>query len=67
MKLIPYGKQSINTSDMKAVYKALKSDLISGGKYVTNLEKNFKKYFKSKYTIACSSGTSALHLALSSI
>ena len=67
MKLIPYGKQSINTSDMKAVYKALKSDFISGGKYVTNLEKNFKKYFKSKYTIACSSGTSALHLALSSI
>lgn len=35
--------------------------------YVSLLEKEFAKKFKIKYTIACNSGTSALHSAIASL
>ena len=37
------------------------------GPYVSKFEKKFKNYVGSKYVVACSSGTAALHLALLSL
>ena len=67
MKHIPYGRQSINTSDIQAITKSVKNDLITTGLQVNKFEKNLKKYFSSKYVAVCSSGTAALHLAILSI
>ena len=67
MKKIPYGKQFIDSQDILSVQNSLKEELITTGKYVEKFEKEFVKFTKSKFAISCNSGTSALHLALSSI
>ena len=67
MKLIPYGKQHIDRDDVVSVVKALKSDKITTGTQVLKFEEQAKKYLNCKYLISCSSGTSALYLALKSI
>ena len=56
------GNEAIYLSD------CIKSGWISsGGKYVKLFEKSFSKFIKSKYTLSVTSGTTALHLALSSL
>lgn len=67
MKIIPYGRQYIDSSDIKFVSKALKGDLITTGCYVKKFENKISKFLKVKYTATCNSGTSALHLALMAI
>ena len=62
-----YGKQHINITDKDFVNKALYSDLISSGDYVKNFEKKISLMCKSKYSLVCNSGTSALYLAFYSI
>ena len=66
-KLIPYGKQYIDKTDIKAVLKSLKKDKITNGNNVSLFEHRLKKYLKSKYTAVCNSGTSALFLSLLAI
>ena len=67
MKLIPYGKQSINLNDVELIRQAVLSDKITTGKFVKLFEKKLKDLTKVKYAISCSSGTAALHLAFFSI
>jgi dTDP-4-amino-4,6-dideoxygalactose transaminase len=67
MKPIPYGRQYIDSQDIKFVSKALKEDLITTGGYVKKFENKISKFLKVKYAVSCSSGTSALHLALMAI
>ena len=67
MKKIPYGKQFIDKRDIYAVKKSLSEELITTGNYVEKFEKEFVKFTKSKFAVSCNSGTSALHLALSSV
>jgi dTDP-4-amino-4,6-dideoxygalactose transaminase len=67
MKIIPYGRQYIDSQDIKLVSKALKQDLITTGSYVKKLENEISKSLKVKYAASCNSGTSALHLALMAI
>ena len=67
MKMIPYGKQYVDSNDKKFVIKSLSENLITTGPYVDKFEKEIKKYLKSKYLYACSSGTAAIHLAMLSI
>ena len=62
--MINYSKQNITKGDILAVVKTLKSDYITTGPNTLLFEKNFKKKIKSKYTLSCSSGTAAVHLAL---
>ncbi len=62
--MINYSKQNITKGDILAVVKTLKSDYITTGPNTLLFEKNFKKKIKSKYTLSCSSGTAAAHLAL---
>jgi dTDP-4-amino-4,6-dideoxygalactose transaminase len=67
MKFIPYGRQYIDTQDIKFVSKALKQDLITTGNYVKKFESDISKFLKVKYVSSCNSGTSGLHLALMAI
>jgi hypothetical protein len=63
MKIIPYGKQYIDSKDIAAVVKVLKSDYLTQGPSVLEFEKEFSKYVESKYSVALSNGTAALHIA----
>ena len=67
MKTIPYGRQYIDSQDIKFVSKALKEDLITTGNYVKKFEKNISKFLNVKFASSCSSGTSAIHLAFMAI
>lgn len=44
--------------------KILRSGNLTQGKYVNQLEKKIRNYFNTKYALALSSGTAALHLSL---
>ena len=63
MKFYPYSKQTINQKEINAVTKTLKSDFITQGPKILEFEKNFSNFVGSKYAVACSSGTAALHLS----
>ena len=67
MNKINYGKQNINSEDIKAVSDALRQDLITTGKNVTKFEKKVSNFLKSKFAISCSSATAGLHLSLMAI
>ncbi len=60
---IPYGRQSIDRSDIKAVVKVLRSDWLTQGPAVKQFEETLAKYCNAKYAVAVSHGTAALHLA----
>lgn len=59
--MIPYGKQTINEDDIKAVVEALKSDWLTTGPKVDEFEAVFSEFVGSKFGVAVSSGTAALH------
>lgn len=61
--MIPYGHQSIDKSDIKAVIEVLKSDWLSQGPKISEFENALTKYCGSKYAVIFSSGTAALHAA----
>ncbi len=63
MKLIPYGKQDIDKCDIAEVVKILKSDFITQGPAVKKFEEKLASYCGSKYAVAVSNGTAALHIA----
>jgi len=66
-KIIPYGHQSIDEKDVAAVCTALRSDWLTTGPKVTEFEKEFANYTGTKYAVAVSSGTAALHAAMFAI
>jgi len=61
-KAIPYGRQDINQDDIEAVVQTLKADFLTQGPKVKEFEKKFAAYIGSKYAVAVSNGTAALHL-----
>jgi len=61
-KIIPYGKQNITKEDIDAVVNALNGDYLTQGPTILEFEKKFSNYIGSKYSIAVSNGTAALHL-----
>ncbi len=63
MKFIPYGRQSIDSSDIKEVVEVLHSDYLTTGPVVEEFENKIAKYCGAKYAIAVSNGTAALHLS----
>lgn len=63
MKLaIPYGRQNITQEDIDSVIETLKSDYLTQGPKIGEFEDEFAKYCGSKYAVAVSNGTAALHL-----
>lgn len=63
MTSIPYGRQNITEEDLEAVRNVLVSDFLTQGPAVASFEKEFNAYVNSKYSVAVSNGTVALHLA----
>ena len=57
--MIYYNKQHITSDDIKSVIKSLKADKITKGFFKNAFEKELKKYFKCKYCLVVSSGTTA--------
>lgn len=62
-KPIPYGRQSINDDDIRAVVETLKSDYLTQGPKLKEFEEKFAQYVGVKYAVAVNNATSALHLA----
>ena len=64
MKKIPYGRQYITDEDIDSVVKVLKSDWLTQGPNVKEFENEFCKYIGSRFALAVSNGTAALHLSV---
>ncbi len=62
MKTIPYGKHSVTEEDIQAVVEVFISDIWTQGPKIKEFEDAFARYVGSKYAVAVSNGTAALHL-----
>ncbi len=65
--IVPHSRPTIDQKDIEAVAQVLASTHIAQGKKVREFENELARYVGTKQAIACSSGTAALHLALSCI
>ena len=61
---IPYARQSIDESDIRAVVETLCSDFLTTGPKVAEFEKALAGFVGAKEAVAVSSGTAALHTAV---
>lgn len=59
---IPYGRQNITDADIDAVVNVLRSDFLTQGPHIAQFEEKFAQYVGSKYAIAVSNATAALHI-----
>lgn len=62
-KFIPYGRQLVDSDDIRAVVEVLRSDFLTTGPAVRNFERALTRSTGARHAIAVSSGTSALHTA----
>ena len=62
--MINIAKPIITDEEIEAVTEVLKSGMLAQGKKVEQFQKEFAQYTQSKYGVATSSGTTALHTAL---
>jgi perosamine synthetase len=62
-RLLPYGRQTIDDADVAAVVATLRSDWLTTGPAVAELERRFADLVSARYAVAVSSGTAALHAA----
>lgn len=60
---ICYGRQWIEEDDIKAVEDVLRSDFITCGPKIDELERELCRFTGAKYAVMVNSGTSALHCA----
>ncbi len=58
-----YGHQYIDDADIQAVVDVLKSDYLTCGPKIAELEEKLCRITGAKYAVACSNGTAALHMA----
>ena len=58
-----YGHQYIDDADIQAVVDVLKSDYLTCGPKITELEEKLCRLTGAKYAVVCSNGTAALHMA----
>ena len=61
--MIPYGRQSIDEEDIRAVVDVLRSDWLTQGPVVERFEHAMAAYCGAKYAVAVNSATSGLHVA----
>src|ERR1700690_3773191 len=60
-RLLPYGRQSVDDSDIRAVVEVLKSDWLTTGPKVGEFEERFAERVGARHAVSFSSGTAALH------
>jgi len=61
--MIPYGRQWLDESDIDAVVNVLRSDWLTQGPRVPEFEALLAQFCETRYAVAFSSGTAALHAA----
>lgn len=62
--MIRIAQPEIGSEEIAAVNKVLESGVLAQGAKVAQLEEDFAKYCGTKYALAVSSGTAAIHAAL---
>jgi len=65
--MIPIARPCLGEEEIEEVVKVLKSGMLAQGKLVEEFERSFASYVGTKYAIAVSNGTAALHVALISL
>lgn len=65
--MINIAKPIIGDEEIEAVTEVLKSGMLAQGPKVDEFQKAFAEYTESKYAVATSSGTTALHAALKAV
>ena len=61
--MLPYGRQSIEESDIEAVAEALRSDWLTTGPKVDEFEAAISAVAGGSHAVSVTSGTAALHVA----
>lgn len=64
MKTIPVAKPLTGKEEKDAVMEVFNSGMLAQGKQVKEFEEQFAKFIGTEHAVACSSGTTALTLAL---
>ncbi|XBQ16432.1 MAG: UDP-4-amino-4,6-dideoxy-N-acetyl-beta-L-altrosamine transaminase [Oceanicaulis sp.] len=64
---LPYGRQSVDQSDLDALARALNSGFLTTGPEIPALEGEFASAVGAPHAVACNSATAALHLALAGL
>ncbi|MCG8615232.1 MAG: UDP-4-amino-4,6-dideoxy-N-acetyl-beta-L-altrosamine transaminase [Desulfobacterales bacterium] len=62
-EILPYGRQTIDEADVSSVTEMLTSPFLTTGPKVDAFEDRLCQITGARYAIACSNGTTALHLA----
>jgi perosamine synthetase len=67
-KMIPVCEPTLKGNELQYVTDCIRTNWISSaGRYIEKFEESFSRFCGVKYGIACSNGTTALHLALESL
>ena len=61
--MIPYGKHSVDESDVAAVVEVLETQFLTQGSVVPKFEQALSRLVSADFCVATNSGTSALHIA----
>jgi perosamine synthetase len=61
--MLPYGRQTVDESDIEAVVDVLRSDWLTTGPRVAEFEQAFARTVDARHAVVVSSGTAALHAA----
>lgn len=62
MSFLPYGRQDIDDSDVRAVLETLHSEFLTQGPAIDRFERAFQEFVGAPQAVACANGTAALHL-----
>jgi dTDP-4-amino-4,6-dideoxygalactose transaminase len=65
--LLPYGRQSVDESDIEAVSKVLRGDWLTTGPAVTTFEEDLARLCGVSRAVSVTSGTAALHVAYAAL
>lgn len=62
-QMLPYARQWIDEDDVDAVVQVLRSDYLTSGPAVEQLERKIAEYIGAAYAVSFANGTAALHAA----
>ena len=65
--MLPYGRQSIDQSDVASVTEVLGGDWLTTGPMVSEFEAELARHGGGHHVVSCTSGTAALHVAYSAL
>lgn len=66
-KPLPYGRQTIEEDDIAAVVNVLRSDWLTTGPKVEELERALERFTGAAHAVVIANGTAALHAAMAAL